>query len=56
MKKKDGSVDDGPVDESFIHSSPHVAVAGGAAADATRETIIMTSESCYRTRRRRRVS
>ena len=34
MKKKEGRVDDGPVDESFIGSSPHTAVAGAAAAVA----------------------
>ena len=42
MKKKEGRVDDGPVDESFIGSSPHTAVAGAAAAVAKcREAIIM---------------
>ena len=43
MKKKEGRVDDGPVDESFIGSSPHTAVAGAAAAVAKcREAIIMS--------------
>ena len=42
MKKKEGRVDDGPVDESFIGSSPHTAVAGAAAAVAKcREAIII---------------
>jgi len=30
MKKNDGSVDEGPVDESFIGSVPHATVAGDA--------------------------
>ena len=54
MKKKEGRVDDGPVDESFIGSSPHTAVAGAAAAVAKCKDAIII-ETVTRVRRRRRV-
>jgi hypothetical protein len=41
MKKNDGSVDEGPVDESFIGSVPHATVAGDA-TDAEPNSMMMS--------------